>query len=129
LLNSLAEVKGYIVYALKAIGDQFEEWRIEASDAIDHILAAAQVRNELDNVYQFTSPEIAEKGDPQVARNDIGRFIGMDQVAMIESRLRDEPAPGFAFAFNDTPTYTMQQGTNVAWLHPTTTAGDGSQLA
>jgi hypothetical protein len=46
---------------------------------------------------------------------DIGRSIGMDQAAMIESRLRDEPAPGFAFAFNDTPTYTMQQGTNVAW--------------
>jgi hypothetical protein len=129
LLNSLAEVKGYIIYALKSIGDQFEEWRLEASDAIDRILASAQIKNELNNVYQFTSPEIGEKSEAQLARNDIGQFIGMDQVAMIEGRLRDEPAPGFAFAFNDSPAYMMQQGTNVAWLHPATTAGDGSQLA
>jgi len=129
LLNSLAEVKGYIVYALQSISDQFDELKTEASDAIKRILSAAQIRNELENVYQFTSGEIAEKGNAGLARNDIGQIVGMDTLAMIESRLRDEPAPGFAFAFNDTPTYMMQQGTNVAWMDPKTIAGDGSQLA
>lgn len=78
LLNSLAEVKGYIVYALKSIGDQFDEWNTEASDAISRILSAAQIKNELHNVYQFTSGEIAVKGNAQLARNDIGQIVGMD---------------------------------------------------
>ncbi|WP_167530880.1 hypothetical protein [Paraburkholderia agricolaris] len=76
LLNSLAEVKGYIVYALKSIVDRFDEWRLEATDAISRILAAAQIRNELENVYPFTSSEIAVKGNAQVARNEIGQVVG-----------------------------------------------------
>jgi hypothetical protein len=130
LLNSLAEVKGYIIYALQGIGDQFEEWRTEVSDSIMHILASAQIRNELDNVYQFTTAQITEKGSADLARNSIGGVIGMDQLEMIEARVRDDPAPGFAFAFNDSPAYAMQDGTNVAWLDPTTTTNsDGTQMA
>lgn len=86
LLNSLAEVKGYIVYALKSIADRFDEWRLEATDAISRILASAQIPNELENVYQFTSSEIAVKGNAQVARNEIGQSIGTSQLAMVGSR-------------------------------------------
>jgi ribosomal protein L32 len=129
LLNSLAEVKGYIVYALKSIADRFDEWRLEATDAISRILAAAQIRNELENVYQFTSSEIAVKGNAQVARNEIGQVVGTSQLAMVESRMRVDPAPGFGFVFNDSAAYQMQQGTALAWMDPKTTAGDGSQMA
>ncbi|CAD6533505.1 MULTISPECIES: hypothetical protein [Paraburkholderia] len=129
LLNSLAEVKGYLVYALKAIGDEFEDLRLEAASAISRIIAAAQVKNEVKNVYQSTSPDFSQQGDAQFARAEIGRFIGMDQLAMLESQPRDAPAPGFRFAFNDTPRYAMQEGTNVAWLDPTRTAGTDTQIA
>jgi hypothetical protein len=128
LLNSVAEVKGYIIYALQGLGEQFQQWQSEVSDSISHVLSSAQITNELHNIYQFVSPEVAEKGSAQTARSDIASTIGADQLAEIEGRIRDDPAPGFAFAFNDSPAYGMQQGTNVAWLDPTTTP-DGSQMA
>jgi hypothetical protein len=121
-------VKGYIIYALQGLGEQFQQWQSEVSDSISHVLSSAQITNELHNIYQFVSPEVAEKGSAQTARSDIASTIGADQLAEIEGRIRDAPAPGFAFAFNDSPAYGMQQGTNVAWLDPTTTP-DGSQMA
>jgi hypothetical protein len=129
LLNSLAEVKGYLIYALKSIGDSFDELRTEAASAISRVIAAAQVKNEVKNVYQSTSPDFSQQGDAAYARTEIGKFIGMDQLAMLEDRPRDAPAPGFRFAFNDTPAYAMQEGTNVAWLNPTQTAGSDTQMA
>ncbi|WP_322104446.1 hypothetical protein [Paraburkholderia sp. J41] len=126
LLNGLAEVKGYLINALQEIGNTFDEWREDAADAISRILASAQIDNELQNIYQFTSPEIGVKTDPQMARASIASFVGSQQVAMIESRMRSDPAPGYAFAFNDSPVYGMQSGTNVAWLDPKMTTTDGS---
>ena len=73
------------------------------------------------------------KGDAQMARAGISSFIGTQQLAMIESRVRSDPAPGYEFAFNDSAVYAMQEGTNVAWLDPKTTGspggGNGTMLA
>ncbi|KVG68074.1 hypothetical protein WS80_04405 [Burkholderia pseudomultivorans] len=129
LLNGLAEVKGYIVYALQRIGNNLEELRRGAADAIERVLLSAQITNELNNIYQYVSPNIAVKGDAQLARNEIGGLIGMSQIAMIESGKRDEPAPGYRFAFSDTHEYAMQVGTSIAWLDSTPTAGGGTMAA
>lgn len=126
LLNGLAEVKGYLIFALQELGTTVNEWREDAVEAVKRILASAQIDNELNNIYQFTSPEIGMKSNPQMARADISNFVGEQNVAMIESRMRTDPAPGYAFAFNDTPTYGMQSGTNMAWLDPKMMSIDGS---
>ncbi|WP_269504302.1 hypothetical protein [Burkholderia sp. IMCC1007] len=129
LLNGLAEVKGYIVYALQRIGSNLDDLRREAAEAIERVLLSAQITNELTNVYQYVSPNLAERADATLARNTIGGFIGMDQVAMIERSKRDEPAPGYRFAFSNTHDYAMQVGTSVAWLDAAPTAGGGTMSA
>lgn len=58
LLNGLAEVKGYIVYALQRIGNNLDDLRRDAADAIERVLLSAQISNELSNVYQNVSPNI-----------------------------------------------------------------------
>ncbi|MCA3784841.1 hypothetical protein [Burkholderia sp.] len=129
LLNGLAEVKGYIVYALQRIGNNLDDLRRDAADAIERVLLSAQISNELSNVYQNVSPNICERGDAQLARNAIGNLIGMGQVATIEGGKRKEPAPGYRFEFSNTHEYAMQVGTNVAWLDSAPMAGSGTMAA
>ncbi|VWC45250.1 hypothetical protein BLA13014_07221 [Burkholderia aenigmatica] len=92
-------------------------------------MLSAQITNEPSDIFQYVPPNLTETGDAQLARHTIGGFIGMGQVVTIERHQRDEPAPGYRFAFSDTHEPAMPVGTSAAWLDSTPTAGSGTMAA
>lgn len=116
LLETLAETKGYLLQLLDNARQQVDDSLELIRRAAGRLFSAAQTRQEIHNIYQFTNARIAEKNvNTTAARLLAANLVGDGQLAAIESTVRAEPAPGYRLAFNDTFQYRLQRGVHVAW--------------
>lgn len=129
LLETLAETKGYLLQMLDEARKEFDDSLDLIRRAADRVFSAAQTRQEIENIYQFTNAKIAEKNmSESPARLLAANLVGVGQLAIIESKVRVEPAPGYRLAFNDTFQYRLQRGNHVAW-NPQRQGADFSHYA
>jgi hypothetical protein len=141
LVNSIAEVKGILLYELQSIQQKAQQIKRDASDkleelqqgvqqAIQSLLNSIYLRNELYNVFQHASAD-GEKISPAQSAALMAwvEHHSGTSVTELASNLKTEPTPGYYLVANNSFAYRMNNGTQIAWRRDTLMAPDDTRFA
>ncbi|TJZ77540.1 hypothetical protein [Chitiniphilus eburneus] len=115
LLNSIAEVKGYLLRQMQNLYRKSPQTRAEVGSAIERLFEAAQLKAECDNIFQHCSDDFGTKSDAVAARQATERIVGAEFIEAVYARVKTEPSPGYQLVFNDSAVYAWQNGIHLAW--------------
>jgi hypothetical protein len=141
LVNSIAEVKGILLYELQNIqqkaqqikhsaSSKFEELQQGVQHAIQSILNSVYLRNELYNVFQHASTDGGKISPTQAATLMawVEQHSGAN-ITELASNLKTKPTPGYYLVANNSFAYQMNNGTQIAWQRETLMAPDDTRFA